>query len=126
MAEYTMKYADPRGEMHTKVAEGASENEVRDKMTQQGFLVYSVRPAGKAGGVSAVLTKKRGKKLDLEKFLIFNSQFVTLIRIARLPRQVVPPKNASPVFRIAAITSSVRRSCASSAGKFGVPTLAGS
>jgi type IV pilus assembly protein PilC len=84
MAEFTMKYADPRGEMHTKVAEGASENEVRDKMTQQGFLVYSVRPAGKAGAVSAVLTRKRGKKLDLEKFLIFNQQFVTLIK-AGLP-----------------------------------------
>lgn len=79
-----MKYADPRGEMHTKVAEGSSENEVRDKMTQQGFLVYSVRPAGKAGAVSAVLTRKRGKKLDLEKFLIFNQQFVTLIK-AGLP-----------------------------------------
>jgi type IV pilus assembly protein PilC len=84
MAELTMKYADPRGEMHTKVAEGSSENEVRDKMTQQGFLVYSVRPAGKAGAVSAVLTRKRGKKLDLEKFLIFNQQFVTLIK-AGLP-----------------------------------------
>jgi len=84
MAEFTMKYADPRGEMHTKVAEGSSENEVRDKMTQQGFLVYSVRPAGKAGAVSAVLTRKRGKKLDLEKFLIFNQQFVTLIK-AGLP-----------------------------------------
>ncbi len=84
MAEFTMKYADPRGEIHTKLAEGGSENEVRDRMTQQGFLVYSVRPAGKTGAVSAALTRKRGKKLDIEKFLIFNQQFVTLIK-AGLP-----------------------------------------
>src|SRR5258708_1702035 len=31
-------------------------------------------------------------------------QLVTLIRMARRPRQVVPPKKASPVFSIAAIT----------------------
>ncbi len=34
----------------------------------------------------------------------------TLTRIARRPRHTVPPKNASPFARIAAITSSVRRS----------------
>lgn len=37
-------------------------------------------------------------------------QLQTLTRMARLPRQVVPPKNASPEATIAAITSSVRRS----------------
>ncbi len=37
-------------------------------------------------------------------------QLTTLTRIARLPRQVVPLKNASPVALTAAITVSVRAS----------------
>jgi type IV pilus assembly protein PilC len=54
---------------------------LRDRFSQQGFLVYSVKPrralAAMAGG-------GRKKKINLEKFLIFNQQFVTLIR-AGLP-----------------------------------------
>lgn len=85
MAEFFLKYADPRGEIHNKVAEGASEQEVRDRLTQQGFLIYSIKPRGIAKLQAAA--EKRvsgGKKVDLEKFLIFNQQFVTLIR-AGLP-----------------------------------------
>src|SRR5208337_3855094 len=52
---------------------------------QQGFLIYSVRPRRLARGLSAeVSLLGRRKKLNLEKFLIFNQQFVTLVR-AGLP-----------------------------------------
>jgi len=80
MAEWTLKYADARGEMHQQVAQAESERELRDRFTEQGYLVYSVRPRE---GVAAGL-RPRGKKLNLQKFLIFNQQFVTLIR-AGLP-----------------------------------------
>ncbi len=80
MAEWTLKYADARGEMHNQVAEAGSERELRDRLTQQGFLVYSIKP--RADG--AVVLRSRGKKLNVEKFLIFNQQFVTLIK-AGLP-----------------------------------------
>ncbi len=82
MPEWTLKYADARGEMHQQVAEAASERELRDRYTGQGFLVYSVKPRGEAAGL-ALGTGGR-KKINLEKFLIFNQQFVTLIR-AGLP-----------------------------------------
>src|SRR5277367_4460716 len=84
--EWTLKYADARGEMHQQVAEGASERELREKLTQQGFLVYSIKPRTEAGGVAGSLGAigRSGKKINLEKFLIFNQQFVTLIR-AGLP-----------------------------------------
>ena len=80
MAEWTLKYADARGEMHQQVAQADSERELRERYTDQGFLVYSIRPReGLAQGL-----RPRGKKLSIEKFLIFNQQFVTLIR-AGLP-----------------------------------------
>lgn len=81
MAEFVLKYADASGAIHNQVAEGASEQELRDRLSQQGFLVYSIRPRG---GIAAGLTGSRRKKLNLEKFLIFNQQFVTLIK-AGLP-----------------------------------------
>src|SRR6516165_2374256 len=81
MAEFVLKYADGRGQIHQQVANAGSEKELRDRYSQQGFLIYSVKPraavAARLGGVSR-------KKLNLEKFLIFNQQFVTLIR-AGLP-----------------------------------------
>lgn len=79
MAEWSLKYADARGEMHQQVAEAGSEREIRDRLTRQGFLIYSIKPRSEVAKLGA----RRGK-LDLEKFLIFNQQFVTLIR-AGLP-----------------------------------------
>jgi type IV pilus assembly protein PilC len=82
VAEFVLKYADPRGEMHQQVAEAASEKDLRDRFSQQGFLIYSVKPRRALAGMVAGGGRKR--KINLEKFLIFNQQFVTLIR-AGLP-----------------------------------------
>ena len=78
MAEFVLKYADGRGEIHQQVATAGSEKELRDRYTSQGFLVYTVKTRSAGGGFG------RKKKVNLEKFLIFNQQFVTLIR-AGLP-----------------------------------------
>jgi type IV pilus assembly protein PilC len=83
MAEWMLKYADARGEIHQQTAEAGSERELRDRYTQQGFLVYSVKPRSEIN-VLATAIKPRRKKLNVEKFLIFNQQFVTLVR-AGLP-----------------------------------------
>lgn len=83
MAEWTLKYADTRGEIRQQVVEGGTARELRDKFTQQGFLVYSVKPKGELGGLSKRLGTRK-TKLNQEKFLIFNQQFVTLIK-AGLP-----------------------------------------
>jgi type IV pilus assembly protein PilC len=82
VAEFVLKYADPRGEMHQQVAEAASEKDLRDRFSQQGFLIYSVKPRRALAGMVGAAGRKR--KINLEKFLIFNQQFVTLIR-AGLP-----------------------------------------
>src|SRR5579862_5530886 len=84
MAEFVMKYADTRGEIHQQVAHAGSEKELRDRYTDKGFLIYSIKAKrGLASDISGGLLSSR-KKLNIEKFLIFNQQFVTLIR-AGLP-----------------------------------------
>ena len=85
MAEWVLKYADARGEIHQQVAQATTEQEIRERYSQQGFLIYSVRPRRTARGLSTEIPLLgRRKKLNLEKFLIFNQQFVTLVR-AGLP-----------------------------------------
>ena len=81
MAQFVLKYADARGHIHQQVEDARSEHELRDKFSQQGFLIYSIKAKG-LGQLGA----KGGKptKLNTEKFLIFNQQFVTLIK-AGLP-----------------------------------------
>jgi type IV pilus assembly protein PilC len=81
MPQYALKYADARGEIRQEVVEAASEQEARERFSQQGYLVYSVRPRV---GLSLAPSAGRRRKLDLEKFLIFNQQFITLFR-AGLP-----------------------------------------
>jgi type IV pilus assembly protein PilC len=80
MAEYVLKYADSRGQIRQQTATAGSEKELRDRFASQGFLIYSVKT--RESGLAAGLGRK--KKLNLDKFLIFNQQFVTLIR-AGLP-----------------------------------------
>jgi type IV pilus assembly protein PilC len=80
MAEFVIKIADDRGRVQQHVEQGISEAEVRDRFSQQGYLVYWVKPQGLlAGGVS-----KRRRKIKQNTFLVFNQQFLTLIR-AGLP-----------------------------------------
>lgn len=79
MAEYLIKVADERGHVREQSEHGISVSEVRDRFAQQGFLVYSVKPKGLLSAPTA-----GRKRVKLEQFVIFNQQFVTLIR-AGLP-----------------------------------------
>jgi type IV pilus assembly protein PilC len=82
MADFLLRYADPRGQMHEQVAEATNEREARERLTNQGYLVYSVKPKDLSSRLSGVGGGR--KQVNLEKFLIFNQQFVTLVR-AGLP-----------------------------------------
>lgn len=81
MAEFVVKIADERGHMHQQVEHGYSESEVRDRFSQQGYLVYWVKPQGLLSGGAGL---RRRRKLKQASFLVFNQQFLTLIR-AGLP-----------------------------------------
>src|SRR5215475_13563769 len=84
MADFVLKYADGRGQIHQQVATAGSEKELRERYSQQGFLIYSIKPRSAAAALAGAGFFGKRKKLNLEQFLIFNQQFVTLIR-AGLP-----------------------------------------
>ncbi len=82
MAEFVIKLADEQGHLSEQVENGYSEGEVRDRFASQGFHVYWVKPRGvlTGGGISL---RRRGK-VKQSSFVIFNQQFLTLIK-AGLP-----------------------------------------
>jgi type IV pilus assembly protein PilC len=75
MAEFVIKLADERGRVQQQVHSAATAEELHHRFSQAGYYVYSVKPRG--------LTGSR-KKAKLETFIIFNQQFLTLVR-AGLP-----------------------------------------
>ena len=77
MTEFTIKLADDRGRVQEQVHAAATAEELRARFTQAGYLVYSVK--AKSG-----LGNSAKKKVKLAPFLVFNQQFLTLIR-AGLP-----------------------------------------
>jgi type IV pilus assembly protein PilC len=99
MAEYVIKMADERGHVLEQSENGDSEGEVRDRYSQQGFLVYSVKPKGL---FSSEVRLPQRRKVKQEQFLIFNQQFVTLIH-AGLPIiqaiELLMKRQRNPFFR---------------------------
>jgi type IV pilus assembly protein PilC len=81
MAEFLIKMADERGHVLQQVENGVSEQEIKDRFAQQGFMVYSVKSRkgllSLGGGVSK-------KPIKADTFIVFNQQFLTLIK-AGLP-----------------------------------------
>ena len=77
MAEFVIKLGDERGRVLEQTHTAASAEELRHRFAQGGYHVFSVKSKGGMG-----LGGK--KKIKLEPFLIFNQQFLTLVR-AGLP-----------------------------------------
>ena len=77
MNEFIVKLADERGRVQVQTHAAATAEELRARFTQAGYLVYSVKARSTIG-------RSAKKKVKLDLFLIFNQQFLTLIR-AGLP-----------------------------------------
>ncbi len=76
MTEFVVKLADERGRVQEQMHAAATAEELRARFTQAGYYVYSVKAKSVLGAGK--------KKVKLETFLIFNQQFLTLIK-AGLP-----------------------------------------
>jgi type IV pilus assembly protein PilC len=70
--------ADERGRVMEQTHAAATADELRARFTQAGYHVFSVKARGLLAG------QGKSKKVKLEPFLVFNQQFLTLIR-AGLP-----------------------------------------
>jgi type IV pilus assembly protein PilC len=79
MTEFVVRLADERGRVQEQTHAAATAEELRARFTQNGYHVYSVKAKGLLGGGDG-----KKKKVKLETFLVFNQQFLTLIR-AGLP-----------------------------------------
>jgi type IV pilus assembly protein PilC len=77
MAEFVIKLADERGRMQEQVQTAATAEELRARFAHAGYHVFSIRARSGFAGL-------KRRKVKLEPFLIFNQQFLTLIR-AGLP-----------------------------------------
>jgi type IV pilus assembly protein PilC len=82
MAEFLIKMADERGHVLEQMESGMSEQDIRERFLQQGYHVYSVK--SRAGFSPAALFGRRKKQVKSTTFVIFNQQFLTLIK-AGLP-----------------------------------------
>jgi type IV pilus assembly protein PilC len=76
MTEFVIKLADERGRVQEQSHAASTAEELRARFTQAGYYVYSVKAKSLLGASK--------KKVKLENFLIFNQQFLTLIK-AGLP-----------------------------------------
>src|SRR5580700_2812681 len=95
MTEFTIRLADERGRIQEQTHAAATAEELRARFTQSGYLVYSVKPRSTFG-------KGSRKKIKLAPFLVYNQQFLTLIR-AGLPilssLELLAKRQKNPVFR---------------------------
>ena len=81
MAEYLCKVGDTNGRIFQHLETAQSEGEARQKLSDRGLHVFSVK--GNFDLLS-VFRGSRSRKLNINDFLIFNQQFNTLIK-AGLP-----------------------------------------
>src|SRR6185503_7149142 len=79
--EFTVKYAKPTGEVVKSVLVGQNLDEVRHRLQEQGLLPIAIRPKGWS---ISLRPRKRQQTIKSEDFILFNQQFVALIR-AGLP-----------------------------------------
>ena len=79
--EFTVKYAKPTGEVIKSVLVGQNTDEVRHRLQEQGFLPIAIRSRDWS---FSLRPRKRRQTIKPDDFILFNQQFVALIR-AGLP-----------------------------------------
>jgi type IV pilus assembly protein PilC len=103
MAEYFCKLGTPGGEIVSRMVEGLSEQELRDRLSQEGYRIFSVAPSGVINGVRVRARRERTVKIKLDDFLLFNQQLAALIH-AGLPVlqsiQMLRQRSPNPKLRL--------------------------
>jgi len=84
MAEFICRLGTPAGEIVTRAVEGLAEQELRQRLQQEGYRVFSVEATGIGGGVLLRSSGDRTVRIKLDDFLLFNQQLAALLH-AGLP-----------------------------------------
>lgn len=84
MAEFLCRLADATGKSFTQVETASSEAEVRQRLAERGFHIYSVRGRSLPSLALRWPGRTPRPRFSASDFFLFNQQFVTLIR-AGLP-----------------------------------------
>ncbi|MCI0660507.1 MAG: type II secretion system F family protein [Acidobacteria bacterium] len=103
MAEYICRIGTPGGEIVTRTVEGLSEQELRQRLTAEGYRIFSVQTSGMIAGVMVRSKGERTVKIKLNDFLLFNQQLAALIH-AGLPVlqsiQLLQQRSPNPKLRL--------------------------
>jgi type IV pilus assembly protein PilC len=83
MAEFRCRYVNNNGEIVSSSFTSASEADLRHRLSEQGFYVYSVDEKGRALSLGFGERSKR-RKIKSTEFIVFNQQFLALVH-AGLP-----------------------------------------
>ena len=84
MAEFVCKVTDERGQISSLTEKAESEGELRQRLAEKGLFPLSIKHRSALPAISPGLLNGRRRRLAQDEFLLFNQQFVTLIR-AGLP-----------------------------------------
>ena len=100
MAEFICRLGTPAGEIVTRNVEGLSMEELRLRLVNEGYSIFSVESAG--GATSLLRKSNRNVKIKMDDFLLFNQQLAALIH-AGLPVlqsiQMLRHRSPSPKLR---------------------------
>ncbi|HXE74149.1 MAG TPA: type II secretion system F family protein [Candidatus Xenobia bacterium] len=84
MTEFTCKVTDDRGQISLLTERAETEGELRQRLNERGLFPLSIRRRGGLPAVTPGILDGRRRRLSQDEFVLFNQQFVTLVR-AGLP-----------------------------------------
>ena len=82
MADFVVRLTDERGHVTEQVEFARSENELRERLQQNGLILVGLK--ARASALEKSLSLPASRRLNLARFVQFNQQFLTLLR-AGLP-----------------------------------------
>lgn len=103
MAEFSCKLGTPGGEIVIRTIEGISELELRQRLVQEGYRIFTIESQGSVAGILGGNRGRRSIKIKMDDFLLFNQQLAALIH-AGLPVlqsiQMLRQRSPNPKLRL--------------------------
>lgn len=106
--EFVCRLGTPSGEIVTRTIEGATENELRQRLQQEGYRIFTVEASQLMDGVRIRRRGEKALKIKVNDFLLFNQQLAALLR-AGLPvlQSVQMLRQRSPNPRVRVVLADV-------------------